>query len=573
MSVNKDKTLAKVRTFAQDFAAHQGTDSASSARPENKEASPETKAASSAAVKKETATHQAAAPRPTLTVKDRSKKIAAIAKTVQTPSKKSSPTKIPSFHELEKSADHKAVMPQPSTAVKQKRRSTLAKGDTAATVITATKKAGQKSQRKSIATSLSEWFKKLFKKKKTNKNTYTVGDTVHRKGVIQKATTKSGSIFTADNQTLREEILRRRKTADQELEISWSPNTETTYQLLDSPHNEEVITEPEETTPLEPAVVPQPVDDLREEITVPASEPDDTRWENPVESDAIEAPSPEPIIETPPTEPKQQDKEEDQEEISEVPHEDTQPIAEAIDPEPAPSQISVSPLQSVRALLRGRTEAVNPTAVALAVATGVAVLFVSALIIQNLVSLLAPNSVEIVTPTSSAIIVDAPVLELVVANPSEREEIITVLTQALPIASFPEQEVRLITSTGSAIAPETISQTLGWRIGPALSGSVESIHFVVIDNVQMGVIFSVTDQVSALGGMLQWEENLLYDLTPSLTLVESASEPMMYADSTVGPIDVRFLSDGAEDLLVYGFVNESTLVITRNTGTFIRLVR
>ena len=120
------------------------------------------------------------------------------------------------------------------------------------TIITDGKRGGEKLI-PSIVSSIVSWFTSLQKEiKKKPVPTYTIVETERRKGIIQKATSKSGAIFTADNETLRAAILKRQATdatpkLEEVPEINWSPNIETGYALLSSgkerssdPHNVKV---------------------------------------------------------------------------------------------------------------------------------------------------------------------------------------------------------------------------------------------------------------------------------------------------------------------------------------------
>src|SRR5690606_16735926 len=96
-----------------------------------------------------------------------------------------------------------------------------------------------------------------------------ITDTERRRGVIQKATTKSGSIFTSDNETLKEEIRLRQATAgaSDDIDINWSPNNEAGYPLLESSNAKPVTTNvtvafKKQSVPVAapaPAPVPPPV--------------------------------------------------------------------------------------------------------------------------------------------------------------------------------------------------------------------------------------------------------------------------------------------------------------------------
>ena len=153
-------------------------------------------------------------------------------------------------------------------SVRDKKKSLAApRTEGGGTVITDNKKVSP-SFFAAIATSLNTWIKGLQKKKKDTAPKYTVVDSERRKGVIQKATTKTGSIFTADSETLAEEVRRRQTTAvtrksSQDGEISWTPNTEVGYPLLPGTTTNVQVEFKKRTIPapeiVEPAYVPPPI--------------------------------------------------------------------------------------------------------------------------------------------------------------------------------------------------------------------------------------------------------------------------------------------------------------------------
>jgi len=175
-------------------------------------------------------------------------KIKLVKKEVPKPQdnpKEVSGSKIPSFHELQKSIKLVENNHPNNTTVSSKEDSikttAMDIGDDAK-VITDTK-SKDFSFFTEVLISVKTWFKTFASnhKKKTVPK-YSVTETNHRKGVIQKATSKTGTIFSSDSDTIKEHIRRRRqidkdneKVEEHELETSWSPFTETGYALLEAP--------------------------------------------------------------------------------------------------------------------------------------------------------------------------------------------------------------------------------------------------------------------------------------------------------------------------------------------------
>ena len=84
------------------------------------------------------------------------------------------------------------------------------------------------------------------------------------------------------------------------------------------------------------------------------------------------------------------------------------------------------------------------------------------------------------------------------------------------------------------------------------------------------VTLTVRDTTTALGGMLQWEPTLAFNMSP---IFESATmNPNTFSDGIMGEHDVRILKDSnREEVLVYGFINDTTIIITSSTTSFLDL--
>lgn len=125
-------------------------------------------------------------------------KVISLDQPVQQPpsDKRSSLTQVPAFHEVQK----------------QSKKPNL---DYESTIITDTK---DKRFRliPSLSQALQGWFKKSLKKRADKNPVYTVPSSQSRSRVVKEATTKTGAVFTAKNDTLRIQIQNRRKKLNRE---------------------------------------------------------------------------------------------------------------------------------------------------------------------------------------------------------------------------------------------------------------------------------------------------------------------------------------------------------------------
>ena len=85
------------------------------------------------------------------------------------------------------------------------------------------------------------------------------------------------------------------------------------------------------------------------------------------------------------------------------------------------------------------------------------------------------------------------------------------------------------------------------------------------------ITISLLDKTTALGGMLRWESTMASNLTPIFADTSFMSQNK-FGDGITGGSDVRILknADGEEEL-VWGFINDTTIVITNNTTSFVNL--
>jgi hypothetical protein len=67
-----------------------------------------------------------------------------------------------------------------------------------------------------------------------------------------------------------------------------------------------------------------------------------------------------------------------------------------------------------------------------------------------------------------------------------------------------------------------------------------------------------------------WEDTMAEDLTSAL---ETGSAPQEeFIDRTIGQHDVRILTDDGTPVLVYGFINGNTVIITTDVNAFTALL-
>jgi len=568
MSVKKDKTLAKVRTFAQDFTDHRpsgDTAAVSSATP-TPEA--EIKASAHKPAEKERLSPIESS---TLTKEEPKKAPKPIPKIVVSSTEKKSAPIIPSFHELEKVAVPKPKK-QPATITVKKRPARPISGE--ATIITSTKKSRNTTKRASIFMALQQWVASLFAKKPVS-HKYQVPDANHRKGVVEKATTKTGAFFTADNETLREEILRRRRAEElaeerspeytdlEDLDITWTPRTEVGYDLL---AGEKVQSAPP-VQPAEPKVEPQtetvappiptpPQPDLAAEPEPPHETPTaaESRWatyaqeSNMTDAESSKTPAAAPAPE-------------------QVPPQTTAPTPS---PEPNPYTLRAEPFAALRNLFSGSPESINTNGIALGLVAVLASIFIVVVVVQIIFSALTPDTDTLLVDQSRPLLTTYPVID-VTLQATTSSALISALANQGTITTNSEQEIRIMTPAGEEMPTKELIALMDLDLDPELTQAITTIRFVNLDGVQYALVFAVNDSITALGSMLQWETMMVNNLSEYLYITNPPTEPFAFIDGTVAGKDVRVLSDGVDEVLTYGFVTDEIILITKTSDSFTRL--
>lgn len=121
------------------------------------------------------------------------------------------------------------------------------------------------------------------------------------------------------------------------------------------------------------------------------------------------------------------------------------------------------------------------------------------------------------------------------------------------------------------LAPDMILRTLnpGWMLGVYANtdGSDKSVFVIVTTNLFQ----------NAFAGMLAWEEAIPEDLKDILSIINDKTfTPAIkgaFKDQIVKNKDVRtFMTDSGQSILVYSFVDNSTLVVTNNVDTLSAII-
>ncbi len=489
-------------------------------------------------------------------------------------------TKIPAFHELQKSvtsiqkSNHKELHHKhPVSKTLHKKKSTNKKTPLRtnigfdATVISDKKSHGFRLL-PAIVESFKTWFKKFSaKRKKKAEPKYTVPETERRKGVIQKATSKTGTSFTADNETLKEQIRKRRLQEAQiekndDPETTWSPFTEPGYKLLEEPEGQSsqvqnIVVEYKKLRRPAPEIIePTPLPTQQDKVVEEESNLEDLRWSTNQNEPTIFEPAPD--LESP-----------------------TEENPESTETEPLPEPVNVQkPVSSQEGQLPRRLDRANSnqlfirfdtntlTVVLLITIIGfVVILFASRTLFKQFeneesLAILTNNQLQPILSSAELI-----AITLTTENLNDLPKLVTDTIDSTPAGLV---ELPVISPVGDEVTASYISRLLNYDILPAFRQSLTSIRFASINHSDPAIILQFVDRDTVLGSLLEWEKEMPADLRTLYAIPPEANGS--FSDESIQGVDVRVLRYEGKAVLAYGIIGESTALIAANTTDFALIV-
>ena len=499
--------------------------------------------------------------------------------------KSAEPAHIPAFHELQK-AKKTDIKVEPEETEKKEKKETKKKEKkkdkkemkpiitSGGTVITDNKK-NEKPFFAELQKSISAWFTKLKKSLKPKKNTYSVTKTERRKGVVQKATSKTGTIFTADSDTLKEQIKARQRAEKREHEdddLTWSPYTEPGYPLLEGEEAES--NDPRvlkvAVTPKTSVVKPKPVikstdkiAELKEEKEEPTKEELDALEEEnkKAEAKALE----------------EKAKKEAEEVKEEVVEEKVKPEPEETTPEETPEQSLedeildvLSPEEDGEEVEEEEEQEWNLEDVDLKDTNTLAMLIVGVFLALGvfgfvLFGIFGFGSDEGETMTKVEAVPtyqDASISDVIIFNLTFNEIVGRINTTLVSEPTDKTIEYQFVNARSHAVPGDVLMETIRTVNNDGFADTVSELRFVKTADGERALVLTTSDATMTLGGMLNWEDSLYSDVGSILdiqnSIPPSAGE---FVDTKVGKLDARALEFDSNTLLIYAIVNGTDVII------------
>jgi len=581
MSDEHTQPHTTIRTFAQDLATARGK--RNQGTPDDSSADSDKKAGTAPAAEKESfkaqAPQQTTRTEPTIVAAEKKPpennvgvKKESIEKTPE-----SARRKIPAFVELKQKASREKSHPTPtipkiSISKKPKKPGRTNIGYDSE-IIT-----DNKNKRfnlfSAVGSSLKSWFYGLSVSKKKRAPVYTVPDTQIRKGIIQRATSKSGSVFTTDSAELRAKIKQRQKlketarsekiaeepVVEEEWEISWSPYTDSGFSLLKSPEETAQVTNPQNvvvefkkqtqpavpTPTLKPLIPPVPLASATEPVPKPPTEKIvdtqsiDSRWEPKPAILSVASAKPEPAT---------------------IPSTETRPDAVSQPTAPKPQEYLGTDSN------RSTIETLDTNTLALSIVAGLSCVIVLFFAGKIIFEYSTATELLVSSDTTSY-------LQSAVPNPvavTQTSSITDIPLRAGVLLGIDYVDTQLFTPDGAVVPPAAIISALKFNALPSFTQSLTDIRFAQINNSAPIIIFEFTDADTILGGFLAWEDTMAQDLREIYLITQLSN--LTFFDSRIGNKDVRILtSPTGQVLAVYGIVSGNTAIITGSSETFTQVV-
>ncbi len=461
-----------------------------------------------------------------------------------------------------------------------------------------------------IIGSIKRWFAEQKQARiRSRAPKYTVPDSSLRKGVIQKATSKTGKSATFDYKSIQERIKERSQSAQpHKPTTTWSAHIEPGIFLLPSPDEPTPPPTPKTTNV---QVVPRKSILVKRDVVVAPSKPipqapqrpepsvkNITPFKTSVTSPLQKTPS-KPIsiqikpaqsrtVTAPPPRPKPQAIPVDPTPLTKI-----EPLPAAVEPTPRPEPIipekETSPSPTLRVESEFSTERepavtkltpqgfrdwlflLNTNVLALAV-SGAVVACVCVGALGYFWYQYEIRLIELTTEPQHPTFVDGPLQVLAV---SSSKPILPTLIQNLEQHEFPVLQITLANETlTTLLSPQLAFRSIGASPDSSLVSNTSYLYFGSLQTKEHFLLLQVTDATAAQGSLLSWEATILEELLPVIQPgTPSGIIDYRFTDAIVASTDTRVVRDGAgTELMIYGIVDRSLVIIAPDRTTFEKIV-
>lgn len=478
-----------------------------------------------------------------------------------------------------------------------------------------------------ITASITSWlarFKKDQAAKKIPK--YVVADTNLRKGVIQKATSKTGKVTSLDTDSIQDRIRQREeKTTPKKATTTWTANTEPGYALLEDgkdydgitseklqPENTEVP--PSELTETDLKETPGQISNVQvfsrlsqyskpelpeikssRSATVPTKETVQVKSKEQGTTEAVlsiilapETPAPNDSLEAtpvaiPPMKPAEQIEPETTPSAALLTVAETIPTPTYYSPKETTTAVPMSSTEqttdTVRSnailkkdtpfnlrtwLLEQSTNKISLVMVVIIVVVSV-IAFAIFVILNNQIT---TGGTRIVYTTS----LDTP-LQLITPTTINKDDLANLLLSNIRENTLPVLQIGLTATDGSSlISALRLMSIFAPTLEVAFAQSINQIYFGGLQNTRAFMVIESIDPLVSRAGMLRWETTLYADLTPIIGPRIPSSRA--FVDQTVSGLDTRVLfDDNSSEILAYTITPEATVIIAGSRADLEELLR
>lgn len=130
----------------------------------------------------------------------------------------------------------------------------------------------------------------------------------------------------------------------------------------------------------------------------------------------------------------------------------------------------------------------------------------------------------------------------------------------------------MVDANNNKVSVTDILKLLGPSMSASLARSFTGDYMVGVysfDTNEPFVILTTQDYANSYSGMLKWEKDMVRDIGPLFSIETNNSTSTVFVDEEMRNKDLRLLRDGnGKTILLYTFIDKSTLVITKNENMF-----
>ena len=212
----------------------------------------------------------------------------------------------------------------------------------------------------------------------------------------------------------------------------------------------------------------------------------------------------------------------------------------------------------------GDVTRLNTNLLSIGVVSAIAAIIIVVIVGKALIGIVFETTPQITVPPATSLDVSGAVTDIALNTPTQ--EALIIALQQIPSTDKTKHEFRITDIAGAPLPKQVLLPLLGLSNTGSLSRTIDEVH-ILQNGTTRSIIFSVTDATTAFGSLLAWEGYMVDALGPILNITRPDGI-LTVSDRTVQNTDIRIFTEDANEVLVYGFVDANTVLITKDVPSF-----